>query len=588
MKVFLIFILSSITFLGKAQWFELNSNSTNTLNSIAFKNSREGYAVGNNNETLHTTNEGLTWAKENLSSTTSDKNYYDLDITGDTIYCFFEEFGIEKRGLKYLKSTNGGESWLTIDDDKVNAPNSAREACFINGSIGYVILYADGVNLSDVVYHIRKTTDGGANWIDVSYDLIEKSQAKAIAFLNSNIGVVAGENNTVIYTLNGGSSWNSLMISQAPSASYTAAAFTSDSTLYLVGNADNKGVIARSKDLGMTWDITSTNDPIQAIDFLNNSTGYAVGNNGSILITTDSGNTWVSQNSNTSNVLLDIAIIDENSKVYVAGKNGTILVNEELDTSIIAAFTPVTTGCTDNLIIFTNTSFNANSYKWYIENELVSTDENLQYTFDSAGLYDVKLVVDSSNTHFDSISSAITIYTSPETDFSLLDSASQLIGDTVSLGTSIESDNQTLNSTGQQWYINDQLEFTTFNFNKTLNTSGLIEITLIANQQDICFDTSSQNIFVTGGSTGIDNNEISNLIVYPNPINNTFNIQLSGINIGQNAFLQIENIYGQIVFRKVINNSFDLLNITVNIPTGIYNLSLFNNNYLYVKKIVNQ
>ncbi len=61
--------------------------------------------------------------------------------------------------------------------------------------------------------------------------------------------------------------------------------------------------------------------------------------------------------------------------------------------------------------------------------------------------------------------------------------------------------NESFDSSGQnltyEWYIQNKLDATTGNFNKTFNTSGLYEVKLIAQNDSFCRDSLTQNIIVT-------------------------------------------------------------------------------------------
>ena len=49
-------------------------------------------------------------------------------------------------------------------------------------------------------------------------------------------------------------------------------------------------------------------------------------------------------------------------------------------------------------LIFTNTSQNANRYEWYVNDDLVSTNANLDYAFSNGGTFVVRLLAISDDT----------------------------------------------------------------------------------------------------------------------------------------------------------------------------------------------
>ncbi len=80
---------------------------------------------------------------------------------------------------------------------------------------------------------------------------------------------------------------------------------------------------------------------------------------------------------------------------------------------LTAGFTPVSgLGCINNAVNFDGTSSNdANSWAWHIQGDLNTySGSTLQYTFDSVGIYQVKLVAGAANDCFDSIVHSIQIF----------------------------------------------------------------------------------------------------------------------------------------------------------------------------------
>jgi photosystem II stability/assembly factor-like uncharacterized protein/PKD repeat protein len=81
--------------------------------------------------------------------------------------------------------------------------------------------------------------------------------------------------------------------------------------------------------------------------------------------------------------------------------------------TLIANYTLTsTTACTGTQITFTNTSLNATSYVWKKDGISIGTTTNLNYTFNTAGSYEIILVA-SNGTSLDSISQMITINATP-------------------------------------------------------------------------------------------------------------------------------------------------------------------------------
>ena len=53
--------------------------------------------------------------------------------------------------------------------------------------------------------NIFKTTNGGANWLQINSG--NNTTYQSIHFVNNNVGYVVGQNGTIIKTTNGGNNW---------------------------------------------------------------------------------------------------------------------------------------------------------------------------------------------------------------------------------------------------------------------------------------------------------------------------------------------------------------------------------------------
>jgi PKD repeat protein len=84
--------------------------------------------------------------------------------------------------------------------------------------------------------------------------------------------------------------------------------------------------------------------------------------------------------------------------------------------NVVADFSmPSQYACQGSSITFTNTSINGNSYKWYLDGTLVSTQTNYTHTFNSQGSYSLKLVT-YGTTVDDSITKSIFVASVPSAD----------------------------------------------------------------------------------------------------------------------------------------------------------------------------
>jgi PKD repeat protein len=111
------------------------------------------------------------------------------------------------------------------------------------------------------------------------------------------------------------------------------------------------------------------------------------------------------------------------------------------------------------------------------------------------------------------------------------------------------------------------------------DTNGLYIV--VATDANGCADTAIFNVtYIT--STGILDNSISTISIYPNPVNDMLNISSSD-NIKS---LEVKDLLGRIVNSSTDINSKSILLNTSNFSNNVYLLSLIINNKLVIKKII--
>ena len=155
---------------------------------------------------------------------------------------------------------------------------------------------------------IRKTINGGETWSVITTG---SSTWKCIEFINSNSGLVGGDNR-VDRTTNGGGLWTpytvntGLVLGGAESPSVNSIEMISADTVYAVGS---KGLIMKSSDGGVSWvknsfngtPVTGLNVDLYAVSFSGFQHGWAVGVNGFIARTSNFGKTWTLQKNGAQN-----------------------------------------------------------------------------------------------------------------------------------------------------------------------------------------------------------------------------------------------------------------------------------------------
>lgn len=159
--------------------------------------------------------------------------------------------------------------------------------------------WADGTQ-GCVVY----TTDGGNTWnVDTSQITGTTNTLWGISFVDSLTGFACGNSRTLIGTTDGGKTWTSL--GSTPSIHWYAIFFLDKNNGWIAGqdsSTPSYGEIYRTSDGGQTWNLSFRdslkNAHLDAIDFTDANNGWVSGWAGSLLRTTDGGQTWQSYSGN--------------------------------------------------------------------------------------------------------------------------------------------------------------------------------------------------------------------------------------------------------------------------------------------------
>lgn len=167
---------------------------------------------------------------------------------------------------------------------------------------------------------VLRSIDKGDSWEILNTNVSTK--LLGLHFLNTQFGVASGIEGTVIVTTNGGNSWSD--ISPNSTEILYDVHFTDEQTGIVCGSAGN---IFRTIDGGTSWQSLNYGSELDlfSIEFPTNDTGYIVGGNlsGYILKSTDKGMSWTIIDSIPYNELRTIDCINADT-IYIAGESGYI------------------------------------------------------------------------------------------------------------------------------------------------------------------------------------------------------------------------------------------------------------------------
>ncbi|HAY33579.1 MAG TPA: YCF48-related protein [Ignavibacteria bacterium] len=273
-KIILFLLLYLFTIQNsEAQWYTQQSGTTNALYDIEFINKNTGWSCGDG-IILKTTNGGINWAN-NLNDAPFKPYSAIFPVDSNVIYAvgFFRTF---------IKSTNGGENWSIIENGNPSE-GDYYSLYFINQNTGWA-----GVNLGSGIVGIKKTTDGGNNFIFGQTTGIPQD----LYFKDSLNGLGVGGLSYIYRTTDGGLNWSSYSIVQ--NGDFYRVSFINGNT----GFTSSTRAFYKTTNFGVSWDsigrVSPLNIDVTSIEFCNENTGWA-GTQSPVYKTTNGGRNWVQQ-----------------------------------------------------------------------------------------------------------------------------------------------------------------------------------------------------------------------------------------------------------------------------------------------------
>lgn len=147
---------------------------------------------------------------------------------------------VGERGL-IMQSDDAGKSWAK---QMSGTSDIFMDVNFLTPDLGYVV----GTNLSGNASLIFKTLDGGNAWINISPAFLRK--LRAVNFLNSEIGIIVGDQGIILRTSDGGINWQ--RISPEASADLNGVQFVNSNLVMAVGAG---GLIMQSLNGSRDWQV---------------------------------------------------------------------------------------------------------------------------------------------------------------------------------------------------------------------------------------------------------------------------------------------------------------------------------------------
>lgn len=191
-----LFVVGSAGFIGtlnngSKQIKKVNSNTTETLFKIYFKNTNTGFIVGSNGLILKSYDGGLTWQK--IQSNVNEN-------------LFSISFADSKNGIivgwngTILKTNDSGESW---QKQNINFKSYLKDVLFVNEFLG-IIVGGEG--------KIFRTENGGDSWDEI--DVGSNSGLYKVSFDNNAEGIVLSNRGEIFLSYDAGKTWTKKTVGQ--------------------------------------------------------------------------------------------------------------------------------------------------------------------------------------------------------------------------------------------------------------------------------------------------------------------------------------------------------------------------------------
>lgn len=308
---------------AQSQWIQLNSGTTETINSIdAFDNNRL-IAVTYGGTTITSDDYGETWTENYVTY----ESLTSIDAFGSSAIAV-SDYG------QILRSSDYGDSWSMEENTGIRlrcAEFYNHDRSFVCGDDEIVLESQDNMNTWNYIPYIV----GSGHWL------------RELVFYDEKNGYVVGDAGTAFKTPNSGYGW--FKMDTKTDQNLKSVSFPSVDTGYVCGNGST---ILKTTDSGITWNnMVSTNyGDLRGIIFLTNDDGYVCGTDGLILHTNDGGTTWEQEASGVPTHLTDFCYLENIQRLVLIGHDGVVMYKD----LVVSSDDIITEKNTDMVTVFPN------------------------------------------------------------------------------------------------------------------------------------------------------------------------------------------------------------------------------------------
>jgi photosystem II stability/assembly factor-like uncharacterized protein len=181
---------------GGATWTAQRSRTTKTLYAVKFTAAGVGWAVGQGGTVVKTVNGGRTWSSKSISTA----DLYSVDFVNQAWGWTAGAKGLDAGDI--LATSTGGKVWQQQGAGLGGALAPVGSIDFFNKDHGVA-----GGYFGMLVY----TEDGGASWQVASAPGASGVAVVGVRLLNEKVGFAACTNYTIVRTADGGKTWTTVL-----------------------------------------------------------------------------------------------------------------------------------------------------------------------------------------------------------------------------------------------------------------------------------------------------------------------------------------------------------------------------------------
>jgi photosystem II stability/assembly factor-like uncharacterized protein len=284
------------------------------LEAVFFTDNENGWAVGEGGTIVRTYNGGLSWVTNIANPPGALKGIFFQNVLRG-----WAVGGYRGKGI-ILKTEDGGSTWHSQNGVEGFELSGFHDVWFTNEQNGWIVGEAQQKGIVQGI--IISTQDGGASW-HLNYLSGEKSSyLHSIRFADSKYGWAIGQS-VVLHTKDSGQHWSEQHYS--PDKDLFGIDFISLAEGWIVGS---NGLLLYTTNGGETWQARQLPTEqsrlwFTSVRFINSAKGWIAGENGTILSTKDGGNTWESESNGTTKMLRKLASTSQS--IFAVGNEGVVL-----------------------------------------------------------------------------------------------------------------------------------------------------------------------------------------------------------------------------------------------------------------------